>query len=1127
MHRGRSQWGLLGVVAAVSLLACTLTAGLALTYHATREFGLAHTLAGIEPGRTSVVVSVLQGNAQKLEPGLGRVGAAVDDALRLPVVSRTEATTSEWATRSESLDSPTLLYFAHLDGVEQHARVVAGHLPTPADQVGAEQVAVAVPRTLADAAGLRLGSRLPTVELSTSSSAEAVVVGIYEVSDLQRKDAFWFPDALSGTTFDPSYPMPGSFGMLSVSAYGPLLSVRDAFATGPLHPGRTVLTTVPDLSGITPQTLPGLQRRVAGLERDIPRLVGDAPVQQARASTRLAATLDVVNRSLVVTTAGLMITGILLVILAVAALLLATRLLAERRSTEQTLMRARGASGWQLARLAAVEAGALALVTGVAAPLLALPAYRLVAGSDLFADAGLDRDPGLPPAVWLVGGGTALALVTVLLTPLLRRAGTFVEQEQAAARQDRRSMIQRSGLDVALLVLAAIGYWQLLRYASPLASGADGPSADPLLVAGPGMVLLAGGLLSVRAIPLLARRLERVAARGPAVVWPLASWEVGRRARRSVGAVLLLSLTVAAGTFSLAFLDTWRTSQVDQADAEVGADAVVDLSLDTRPGAQLARLTEVSERAGVRLDAVSPVLTGEAGLSVAGETGIYGPNTNVSYGVPVQLLGVDSPRVAGMLRGRPARPGGEADDLLEQLPTLAPAPATGVPVPRGTTVLGVDAWLTSKQLGVGLEAVLSAVVDDASGVRHRIELGILPADGARHRLAVPVPEVFGGSGATDGAAGHVRAVQVRWQLTDYPDYAQGPPSATLTLTRITGGTAARPQPLPLDGLGRPELTSIGITGVSVERSRVQAPGNRPPGAAPAPQEDALVVSASLVPDESRPVDIDVMTTALVAWPASAPVRAVATPGALARFGLSVGAEVALVVDQTAVPVVLAATTPFVPGTDGHREAVIVDADALSRRLVEYGQDGPTMTRWWVDVDDTDVPALITAVKGASGTTVSAYDTARAARRASLAVGLQTAQWVVVIAAALLAGVGFALNTAVAIRLRRIEFAQLLALGVRRRDLERVVTAETVLLWGVGVVCGLVVGLLLIWTLPSLVAMSAPGGIPVPDVDVRVPWTHLAVLLVSVAGLLALVVAGVTRTLRGSVLGAVLRLGDER
>ncbi|MFN8077321.1 MAG: ABC transporter permease [Kineosporiaceae bacterium] len=115
----------------------------------------------------------------------------------------------------------------------------------------------------------------------------------------------------------------------------------------------------------------------------------------------------------------------------------------------------------------------------------------------------------------------------------------------------------------------------------------------------------------------------------------------------------------------------------------------------------------------------------------------------------------------------------------------------------------------------------------------------------------------------------------------------------------------------------------------------------------------------------------------------------------------------------------------------------------------------------------------------------------------------------------------------AIRLRRIEFAQLLAIGVRRRQLERVIAAQTVLLWGVGALCGLVVGLFLTLPLRSLVAMAAPSGLPVPDVAIHLPWLQLLALLGTVALVLALVVAGVARTLRGSVLGSVLRLGDER
>ncbi|MFN8077192.1 MAG: hypothetical protein U0Q15_17475, partial [Kineosporiaceae bacterium] len=803
----------------MALFACTLTSALALTSSTTRGLGLARTLDRLAPPDTAVVASVFQGSGRPLEPALGTVTAAIDDTLAVPVAARGEATASEWAY-ADGVPLPTsMVFFGHMDDVGSHVRVLAGHLPRADERVPDGALAVAVPRSLAEAAQLRVGSRLSTVEVTTNARVATLVVGVYEITPVQALDPFWATDLLAGATFAPAVAAPRSYGMYSLPAYGPLLTPRASFTDGPVHPSRSVVTTLPDLSGTTPAHLAALQGRVAGLRGSVSARVGRGSVRDLRLSTPLAGTLDVVNRALVVTTAGLLISGLLVVVLTVAALLLATRLLAERRSTEQTLMRARGASGSQLAALAVLEAAVLALTVAAASPLLARPLYLALARTQLFRDAGLDRDPGTPPLAWGVSTVTAMILVTVLLTPLLRRAGTFVEQEQAAARQDRRSLLQRSGLDLALLALAALGYWQLLRYASPLAEGERGPSVDPLLVAGPALVLLAGGMLSVRAVPALARHLERLAA-GRSLVRPLAAWEVGRRTRRSTGAVLLLALTVAAGTFSLADLATWRASQVDQADARVGADAVVDLS--GAPGLAAAppvRLGAVADHVDARVKALMPALAEEVGLSVATDPSAYGRGTTVSDGVALQLLGVDSRRAAGMLRGRPASPDGPAAGLLRALPGLAPAPAGGTSVPSGTTLLGLEAGLRTENLPPGsLSARLTAVVDDAFGVRHRVELGDLTADGRAHRLLGDL------SGLPPGPPAQLRGVQVEWAQEDVPLLDdQELPRGLLTLARVTARTAAGDRPLSWAGFERAGIATAGVSGGSVTTGPVRLP----------------------------------------------------------------------------------------------------------------------------------------------------------------------------------------------------------------------------------------------------------------------------------------------------------------
>ena len=164
----------------------------------------------------------------------------------------------------------------------------------------------------------------------------------------------------------------------------------------------------------------------------------------------------------------------------------------------------------------------------------------------------------------------ALVFVVVLVAPMLGRIGTLQEGEQANARQPRSNAVQRFGIDIAIAALAAIAFWQLTSYRSPVGD-ALAMTFDPLIVAAPALALLGGALLLVRLVPLLSRWAEYLGARARGASVALAAWEVARRPQRATAAVLLLTLALAVSTFSQAFLASWYQSQIDQANFAVGA----------------------------------------------------------------------------------------------------------------------------------------------------------------------------------------------------------------------------------------------------------------------------------------------------------------------------------------------------------------------------------------------------------------------------------------------------------------------------------------------------------------------------------------------------------------------------
>lgn len=1141
------------MVLLVALMAGTLVSGLAVLVNASERFGLPSALTRVDPLDTRVSIDMSMGG-RGTEPALAAVDTAVNHLLTPVPSSRTLDITSSFHEVGQGLK--LLLYFGSRNTIADNATLTAGSWPAPGSAVSQDQkpadarerthtliskittggetdpdadtvvqtVDVAIPTTLANDGSLKVGDTFVSAEAFGSERTRAVVTGIYRVND--PEDAFWSHDPLAGTTRDDNFPVPMTNGSLAAPTYGPLITSEAAFESDRVTADSLLATATPHFEGIPPSALLPMLERTRSVQQDLQVTLAPA-AERVTVNTQLASALQQVVRFRYVTRTGVVIVALLLVVLALSALLLATRLLAERRFTEQSLMRARGASGRQMIRLALIEAVLLGVITAALSPLLARQLYRLLAGQPAFQRAGLDHDPGIPASAWVVAAGSALVFVLVLISPLLKRSTTFVEQEQSAARQDRRSVIQRSGIDLGLLVLAGVAYWQLRHYDSPLVTVQGQPRLDPVLVAGPALALLAGALVAVRIVPLISRRMEALAKGGRSIVLPLAAWEVGRRPQRAIGAVLLLTLALAIGTFSLSYLSTWQTSQQDQADFQVGADVSVNpTGLD--PLAQAAAIKALPG-AGPDTD-MMPLIRRELLMSTTDDTEFMTVPDNPN-GQRVNVLAGDAARMGGYLSGRTVEPGGENSGLIAALPKLAPdTTVDGVALPGRPVALRVTVKLTDPGVrGITLDTAVRAVVQDATGVRQVIDLGFVPADGESHVATGAVPGVTTGNDSDPSVlTPPLRLVAMQASLVpqigsfDDLDFADSAVGSTLTVKNLRAMQKSDDLEDP-DDKGRQVTVPAGFDWSVFSTS--DAPVFPEPVAAGASKVLLEArVSASLGFRGSDRTDVT-----FTRWPNVRAIPGVASAELLDRMQIKVGDQIAVKASGWGFLVDVVASVPIVATTDPQVATLVLDEDLLTRALIERGETTDLVDEWWATAPvEADAIAMTRAVQEQEiGTAVSRAGLARDFAEQPLRVGFQGALWLVIIAAAAFAAIGFAMHTTVAIRLRRVEFSQLRALGITRRSLTSVVAVENLLLCVIGVACGIGLGVLLGWLVGPMVSLAADGSSPVPAVLVVVPWKAVALLALEIVAILVLVVVVVTRVLRRSVLGSVLRLGDER
>ena len=359
------------------------------------------------------------------------------------------------------------------------------------------------------------------------------------------------------------------------------------------------------------------------------------------------------------------------------------------------------------------------------------------------ADVGLHIVPRVTLDGYLAAGAAGIVCVALLVLPAVLAARGFAAEQGGLSRQETRTFGQRMGLDIALLAVTGIALWQLRLYGAPLTSTVQGSlGLDPLLVAAPAIGLLAGGVLALRILPLLAQGVEKAVSRGRDLVASLGSRQLARRPLRYTRSALLLMLAMSMGVFALSYAATWSTSQRDQAAYQSGADVRV------LPGRSLSGLPAWAlpgAYAGLAsIEQASPVERIPNGISfaAAGSADLLALDADTAAGIV--LLRADesteplSEHDACAARGPPGTAPRHAARRC-RLPAHRAAPRRSPRSVRFDPNTGDPlSWDLDPAALSGVRVSASAIVRDAHGLLYRVESGLVPMDGPTTALVLPL-----------------------------------------------------------------------------------------------------------------------------------------------------------------------------------------------------------------------------------------------------------------------------------------------------------------------------------------------------------------------------------------------------
>lgn len=649
-------------MAALVAATCFLFAALPLLYNGFADDGLRYTISTAplaernptlsEPGRipagpasddplTNVARRAERAQHEALPPALDDLVDGRTVVIRSPMYS---------APVSEGI-APFMTLRVPGEGFEQNVRVVAGRLPRASDervrtvirtvperprQARVRLLEIALSTSTARELQARVGDRWIVAAGFSELQARRVpfrdqrpvaieLVGLFDVIDPNAP--FWFGD----TTVDrPNLEFTPDLSTKYVFAQALVARAQYPAVLAATSPFRLVYEYRYHLD--ESQVDGGRLADLRAATNEIDARYANAGPLERRAALGLGPVLDRFRAASARAETLLAVAALGLLACALANLGLLGAFTFERRRTETTVSRARGASPLQLLGAQAAEAGSIAVPAGLLGWAVAV----------LAIDA---RSSSL--SAWLTAAivaGTIVLLVASVAGVARRPLGTLAPEDVVPERRSRR----RLALEALVAVGALLGVYLVRRRGLE----ADGFGAsgrfDPYLAAVPVLLGLACGIAVLRLHSLPLRAAAGAARKTRGLALHLGLSRAARQPDTTALPALVLVVALALATFSATMSSTIRGGQDATGWRALGADIRVDAPEDQSLPAILVE----------RLDSVGAVARA------------YVQDAGISTGSEALLLALDAPAYQAVVAGSPA-----AVPLRAALETPSPIPS--------------------------------------------------------------------------------------------------------------------------------------------------------------------------------------------------------------------------------------------------------------------------------------------------------------------------------------------------------------------------------------------------------------------------------------------------------------------
>ena len=579
--RSLSQWRLLSSLVLGVVLASAVMAGTVIYFDALRELALERTLVKHAITELDLLTRIERGptNREERDTVSRLVNDAVDSSvqwlLRDRLRSGKTATFFLTPPGAEELagDDNARTYFAFLPGHEEHATLLPGGsspneqaVNTPGQPLALEAL---IPLESAERYGVRVGDRFSAVPHWEDAVpyVSVVVTGILKKNDPSAE--YWRMDtgvlqAATGPSFKtvPFYVSETTFFEVLGPSFLSMDSVYVWLLT--VEPTRLNARNASEALG-----------QIRAMEASLSTLLSGYAN-----STALTSSLQEYDRRIFFSKLPMFVVLILIAVVVLYYVATLSSLVVEQQRSEIALLRSRGATSAQILAVFVLEGATIAVLAVLIGPLLA--ALTITALGFTPAFSGLTG--GAPLSVSLSGGayalsalGGTLSLIALVVPAVPASRIGVTRHRQQAARPSSLPVFQRYYLDVLLLAVGLLLFRQLTEQGSVLATRVFGEVlVDQLLLAVPGLILLASAMILLRLFPLVMSLVSRLLSPALPAGVAMGVWQMARNPAHYARLSLLIILAAGLGIFASSFGATLELSFEQRVLYSTGSDIRVD-----------------------------------------------------------------------------------------------------------------------------------------------------------------------------------------------------------------------------------------------------------------------------------------------------------------------------------------------------------------------------------------------------------------------------------------------------------------------------------------------------------------------------------------------------------------------